>query len=207
MTLYDVSRTITNNAIVYPGDDAISMTSLCEVSPGCPCNMTTLGGWSTHILTHVDPPRHFFADGATLDDVPLDRFLGETVVVNVEGDVVTSEHVPDASVIAGRNLVFKTRNSSAPSDTFDESHVYLDASGATAAVEAGVNLVGIDYIGIDRFGDEKYPAHRTLLGANVLILEGLDLADIEPGEYSLMALPLRIAEGDGSPVRAVLISG
>lgn len=70
-----------------------------------------------------------------------------------------------------------------------------------------MNLVGIDYLSIDRYGDEDYPAHRALLEANVLILEGADLADVAPGPYTLVALPLKIAGADGSPVRAILLAG
>ena len=81
----------------------------------------------------------------------------------------------------------------------------LLVAAAAAAVERGVNLVGIDYLSVDRYGDGTYPAHRTLLRSGVLILEGIDLAHVAPGRYVLFALPLKIAAGDGSPVRAVLL--
>lgn len=108
----------------------------------------------------------------------------------------------------GRHLLFKTRHSDTfDPRSFDEQHVYVTAEAAALAVERRVNLVGIDDLSVDRHGDETYPAHRTRLGAGVPILEGLDLGGVTPGLYPLTALPLRIARGDGSPVRAVLTPG
>jgi arylformamidase len=204
--LIDISRMISNDAIVYPGDDPIQISTLCSIAPDCPCNIMTLGGWTTHFLTHVDPPLHFVENGDSLDQIPLNRFMGEALVVEVHGDAVLPSHIPPSDKIKGINLLFKTRNSEIVASTvFDENHVYVSAEAAKIIVERHVNLVGIDYIGIDRYGDKAYPVHRTLLPNNVLILEGLDLSKVQPGYYTFMALPLRIVGADGSPVRAVLI--
>ena len=70
--------------------------------------------------------------------------------------------------------------------------------------ELKLNLVGLDYISIDQFGNSEYPAHMALLGANVIVLEGVALRNVEPGRYRLSAMPLKIKNGDGSPVRAIL---
>ena len=202
----DISRTISTNALVYPGDSPIEVTPLCKIGPDSPCNILQLGGWTTHFLTHVDPPLHFVKDGASLDEIPLSRFIGDTLVIEADGDAVSPSHIPSGDEIKGLNILFKTRNSATWNDhVFNENHVYVSGGAAELAVARGVNLVGIDYISIDRFGDEAYPAHRTLLQNGILILEGLDLTHVTPGRYTLIALPLRIAQGDGSPVRAVLI--
>jgi arylformamidase len=203
MKIHDISRAIVPSAAVYPGDDALAVEEVCSIGPDAPCNITALGNWTTHFLTHVDPPRHFVAGGATLDDIPLDRFVGRAIVVEVAGDVVGPEDVP--TEIRGASVLFKTRNSDLDPSVFDENHVYLSAAAVDRLVAGGANLVGIDYLSVDRYGDEDYPAHRGLLGAEVLILEGTSLASVSAGEYELIALPLKIAEGDGSPVRAVLI--
>jgi len=203
--LVDISREIASDAIVYPGDPPLAVNKLCQIEPGCPCNISQVS-WTTHFLTHVDPPLHFIEGGASLDEVPLHRFSGDALVVGVVGDVVLPEHVPQEAEVKGQNLLFKTRNSQVTdSQTFDENHVYISAEAAEVLVARGANLVGIDYLSVDRFGDEAYPAHRTFLGNGVLILEGLDLSRATPGRYTLMAFPLKIAKGDGSPVRAVLI--
>jgi arylformamidase len=206
MRLIDISRPIASGGLVYPGDPPLEVERLCTAGKDAPCTITSLGGWTTHFLTHVDAPLHFVAGGATLDDTPLERFAGEALVVEVEGDAVLPEHLPQGEDLWGVAVLFKTRNSRIDDWTvFREDHVYVSAAAAARAVERRVNLVGIDYLSVDRHGDEAYPAHHTLLGNGVLILEGIDLAGVAPGRYTLVALPLRIAGADGSPVRAALI--
>lgn len=155
--------------------------------------------WTTHILTHIDAPRHFFPRGLAIDAISPQRFIGDALVIQVDGDAVLPRHLP--SDLRGLNLLFKTRNRW----EIRPDHVYVSAEAAQALADGGANLVGIDYLTVDRFDDEAYPAHRILLGAGVLILEGIDLESVPPGRYELIALPLRVANGDGSPVRAVLM--
>lgn len=206
--IIDISTTISPASIVYPGDDPLVIERLCDVEDGCPCSILKLG-WTTHFLTHVDPPRHFFKHGATLEEIPLGRFSGRALVIEVSGDRVEPDHVPDNVDLTGSNVLFKTKNSAAyPWLTFDEQHAYVTKEAAEKLVAKAVNLVGIDYIGIDRFGDETYPAHNMLLGNNVLILEGIHMEHVAAGgSYTLWALPLKIQGADGSPVRAVLVQG
>ena len=202
--IIDISRRITADALVYPGDPALEMSSLCEIDSSSPCKVTKLG-WTTHFLTHLDLPSHFIAGGHTLDDISLERFVSDALVIEVNGDVITTGHIPVN--IRGKSLLYKTRNSLGVADkNFDHKHVYMNADAARTAVERGANLIGIDYISIDKAGDESYPVHYVLLGSDVLILEGLDLSNVEEGAYTLSALPLKIAGADGSPVRAVLMS-
>ena len=204
--IIDISRTISSDALVYPGDDPLHMQRVCEIGDDCAFNLTRLG-WSTHFLTHVDVPLHFFQDGAALNNIPLQRFVSNALVVEVEGDVILPEHVPSETEVNGHSILFKTRNSATYDPLhYNENHVYVSGAAAQTLVERRANLVGIDYLSIDRFGDESYPAHTILLGHEVLILEGMDLKDVEPGYYQLIALPLKIADGDGSPVRAVLLT-
>jgi arylformamidase len=201
--LIDISRTISEGALVYPGDPPVRIRRRDDISSGAPFNLTELG-WTTHLLTHVDVPLHFSASGAGVAEIPPGRFIGDALVVEVDGPAVLPEHVPQEA--AGLNLLFKTRNSTSWNPlVYDTGHVYVSAGAAEAIASRGANLAGIDYLDVDRHGDEDYPAHRILLGADVLILEGIDLSGVEPGPYTLIALPLKIAGGDGSPVRAVLL--
>lgn len=205
MKFFDVSRTISPSAVVYPGDTPLGQSAICDIDPGCPCRIMSLSGWTTHFLTHVDPPRHFIAGGKTLDQFPLERFICEAVVIEAKGNFVTADDMKSAGELVGKAVLFKTRNSTiATTAPFDEHHIYVSEAAARAAVELDANLVGIDYLSVDRFGDDDYPAHRTLLGNETLVLEGLDLANVAPGRYQLSALPLKILDADGSPVRAVL---
>jgi arylformamidase len=199
----DISRTIADGAPVYPGDTPPAIGPRCQLSRGDPYNILEFR-FSGHVLTHVDAPRHFLPGGAAMDELPPERFMGPAEVIEVDGPAVEPEHVPQAA--AGLNLLFKTRNSSRlNSPEFDAGYVYISAAAAETIVERGANLVGIDYLSIDRYGDETYPAHHTLLGAGIVVLEGIDLSGVEAGRYTLVALPLKISGGDGSPVRAVLI--
>jgi arylformamidase len=170
--------------------------------PDCPYNLQELR-WTTHVLTHLDAPLHFVENGLSVDRIPPARLIGEALVVAVDGPAVLPEHIPDPA--RGLNLLFRTRHSGAWDKEYDRDHVYISAAAARTMTERAVNLAGIDYLSVDRFGDEDYPAHRTLLGHGVLIIEGLDLEATPPGRYTLVALPLKIAAGDGSPVRAILI--
>jgi len=203
--IIDISRIISNEALVYPGDAPINLSPEYEIYQTCSCRITKLENWTTHFLTHVDAPRHFDKNGATLDDIPLKRFMGKALIVEVNVDAINADVIDQFEFPIGLNVLFKTRHSIPQQGlAFDKNHVFITSCGAKALVERGVNLVGIDYLSVDAYGDESYPAHRTLLGNNVLILENVNLSAVQPGLYNLMALPLKIKGGDGSPVRAVL---
>jgi arylformamidase len=198
----DISRVISPRSTVYAGSKPLGLTPLCSMADGSKFNITKLD-WTTHFLTHVDAPYHAIAGGASLDQVPLGRFMGDALVVEALGTAVEAEDLP--ALAKGMNILFKTRNSSVATDApFDRNYVYISPRAAQMLGKTPVNLVGIDCLNVDRFGDDSFPAHQALLGNDVLILEGLDLSGVSPGRYRLMALPLRIERGDGSPVRAVL---
>lgn len=173
-------------------------------------SMLTLGD---HSGTHVDPPIHFIAGGATADQLPVDAMLGPCVVVRYEGKAnVSAEWLESAGVPRGtERLLIRTSNSDLwndPTHRFTREFVAVNASAARWCVERGIRLVGVDYLTIEPQGPEKagYPTHMTLLGAGVVIIEGLDLRDIAAGGYELVCAPLKIAGGDGAPARVFLIS-
>lgn len=207
MSIIDISRVIGPTTTVYPGDSQIMLKAIASMAPNNgadPCNITEVENFTTHLLTHVDVPRHFLADGNTLDDVPLHRFMGPAMVVDVASKSIDTPDLPDR-IPEGINILFRTANSALDdAEPFPEDHVYVSENAAAALVDAQVNLVGLDSLSVDRYGDETYPAHKTLLSNGILILEGLRLAGISAGGYTLYAFPLRISGGDGSPVRAVL---
>lgn len=205
--IIDISRVIASDSVVYPGDPPLRHHDICAVSQGDSFSLTAFSGWSSHLLTHVDASSHFLADGASLDAVPLARFLGRCVVVEVAGDRVEARDVMGAGVGRGGTVLFKTRNSAIPTNApFREDHAHISPEAAQAAAELGLNMVGFDYIDVERGGDSDYPVHNTLLRAGVLILEGLDLSPVAAGEYGFSALPLRIERANGAPVRAVLFA-
>ncbi len=108
----------------------------------------------------------------------------------------------------GEALLFKTANSmkgQCTRGTFSDDFVYISSEAADYCVEKKCGMVGLDYITIEKYGDTDFPAHRKILGANVYILEGINLKAVPPGSYTLVCLPLRIKGGEASPVRAILI--
>ena len=183
---------------------------LRRIAKGDSANVS-LVSFGDHTGTHVDPPIHFIEGGATVDQLPLDALVGPCVVVeydrpgHVDGDWLGA-HVPAKTT----RVLVKTRNSKIwddPNAKFTRDFIAVNASGARWCVQNGVRLIGIDYLSIEPQGPEKegYPAHKTLLGAGVVIIEGLDLRDVKAGAYELVCAPLKIAGGDGAPARVFLI--
>ncbi|MGH9848184.1 MAG: cyclase family protein [Blastocatellia bacterium] len=206
MKLYDVTVPISNDLPVYPGDPAIQITRVMSLEKGDIARVSHLS-FSTHIGTHIDPPYHFMQDGKPADELPLDIFIGPARVVDVgEVDSIDAALLSKFNLDGVRRLLFKTRNSRFWRETreFQKEFVYLETDGAALLVERGLRLVGIDYLSIEKFNFDKPTTHWTLLGAGVVVVEGLDLGGVPPGDYELICLPLKIKDGDGGPARVVL---
>lgn len=172
------------------------------------------GSWwslNTHAGTHVDTPTHFFPEGRDTASTGWEHYLGECVVVEIDEvgrEIGRADLEAIPQLRSHRRVIFRTANSrndlwSRPE--FDAEYVSLAPDGARYLVELGYLLAGIDYQGIERYDTTDYGTHRTLLENDCLILEGADLRAIAPGVYQLICLPLRLVNGEGSPVRAILI--
>ncbi len=210
MKTYDVSVPITSRTPVYPGDPAVRINAAQRICDGDPANVTHLD-FGAHTATHVDAPAHFIEGGRTVNDLSLDTLIGAARVVEVPGDAdaITREHVGADALQGATRVLFKTRNSAfwrSDPHRFRDDFTYLDAGAAEALVAQGVRLVGIDYLSVEAMNTEDFPAHRALLSSEVVIIEGLDLSQVEAGDYELICLPLRLADatGDGAPARVVL---
>lgn len=172
----------------------------------------TLGA---HTGTHIDAPRHQLPGADDLESVDLDRLIGPARVVDltaIDGHI-ERDTVEGLDLDGVRRVLLKTTNSTQrlASSGFDPSFVAVEPSGAAALLELDILAVGVDYLSVERYmGDDvhrsvEYPTHRALLGAGVAILEGLDLSRVDPGDYFLCFLPLRLQNSEASPARAVLI--
>jgi arylformamidase len=204
--LYDVSLPISEQLVTYPGDPGIELRPHSRISAGDDANITTLR-FGSHTGTHMDAPHHFVDGGATIDEIPLDVLIGPAVVARIADDVrmIGRAELEAIDVRSAPRLLLRTRGSELLSHPgFRNDFPYLNADGARYLVEAGARLVGIDYLSIEEFDAEEPVAHRILLGAGVVILEGVDLRQVPPGPYELICLPLRLAGGDGAPARVVL---
>ena len=206
MKIYDITVPISNDLPVYPGDPEINITRVQSLEKGDVARVSHLS-FNTHIGTHIDPPYHFMMNGAPLDRVPLEILIGPARVIDV-GNVssIDIETIERSDLKGTARVLFKTRNSHfwSESKEFRRDFVYLETGAAELLVKLGVKLVGIDYLSIERFNFDKPTTHWTLLGNNVIVVEGLDLSAIVPGDYELICLPLKIKDGDGGPARVVL---
>jgi arylformamidase len=211
MRIHDVSLVLRPDMITWPGEPAPKIEPLRRIAKGDTANVSVVT-ISDHAGTHVDPPLHFLEGGNTADKLPLEALVGPCFVAVFDGPGhVSGEWLDRAKLPAGTGrILFKTRNSARwadPTASFTRDFTTINAGAARWCVAHGLKLVGIDSLSIEPQGPEKegYPVHKTLLGANVVIVEGLDLRDVEAGQYELVCAPLKIKDGDGAPARVFLI--
>lgn len=209
LMIYDISVPITNTMPVWPGDPPVHLQQKShEAKDNSHIITVTDIQLGSHCGTHFDAPFHMIQRGKKLDEFPLDVFVGKATVVELPG--VNSIGRGDLERFNWKGVVrvlFKTDNSGHWQDgTFYEEFVYLQPGGAEFLVERGVRLVGIDYLSIDKFKSDSHPAHMVLMMKNILILEGLNLNNIAPGEYMLYAFPLKLHDAEGGPARAILMN-
>lgn len=209
MKIYDITIPITSAMTVWPGDPWVVVKRVSKIEEGANANVSHLA-FGAHTGTHVDAPYHFIPEGNTLDQIPLERWVGDSVVVEfLDIDLITKRLLEEADIPPGtRRLLFKTRNSgiwSGDDNQFHEDFVALSPDGAQYLVDRGIEMVGIDYLSIAPFRESR-PTHQILLGAGILILEGINLLQVPPGRYQLYCLPLKLVGVDGAPARAILVS-
>jgi arylformamidase len=203
----DVSVPLATGMVHWPGDPEPSFERISEIEQGEDANVT-LCRMPAHTGTHMDAPNHFLAEGEGIDRFPLEVGIGRARVITIPSNVqaIGRAELEGKGIRQGERVLFKTRNSERRWDNrdFQPDFVALNASGAAFLREVGVVLVGIDYLSIGLYEADGVETHRTLLGAGIWIVEGLNLRAIEQGEYDMVCLPLRIEGADGSPARVAL---
>jgi len=201
----DVTVPIRAGMVAYEGDPPVTVTRPLSIAAGAPANVSAIT-LSSHTGTHVDAPAHFLDGAGTLDEVPLGALLGPALVVEaLDAPVIDRWQCARLDLAGVDRVLFRTRNSSLwQREEFVRDYVALDLDAARELIERGIRLVGIDYLSIEAFEARGHPVHKLLLGAGVVILEGLDLSAVAPGRYELICLPLRLARGDGAPCRVLL---
>lgn len=210
MQYIDISVAIRQDLPVWSGDPAVSVVRTASLESGDAANITHLN-LCAHSGTHVDAPLHFIAGGRSVEHLDLEALIGPAWVAQFDVPrEVTAADLENAGIPAGtERLLVKTRNSrlwSEQPSVFEENFIGISLDGAGWLIEHGVRLVGIDYLGVERC-DSVYqgaPVHKALLGAQVILLEGLNLGAVQPGAYRLLCLPVKIEGADGSPCRALL---
>ncbi|MCR1899513.1 cyclase family protein [Irregularibacter muris] len=206
MKIYDISMEITHDMMVYKNREEKRphlKTSRDFTTGSVYESIITM---DLHTGTHMDAPLHMMQGGDTIDRQDLSKTIVKCKVLDVTKaqKSVSKKHLENKDIQKGDFILLKTRNSF--EDVFNVEFIYLDKEGAQYLKEKEVIGVGIDALGIER-AQSNHDTHHTLMKADILIIEGLVLKDVEEGEYTLIALPLKIKGGEASPVRAVLIQG
>jgi len=204
MRYYDISLNLSAETVRWITSPPFELHERRRMSRGDQNNSSALT-MSVHSGTHVDAPFHFVAEGAAIDSLPLELFIGPALVHAVDaGRYITEQHVAAIDLAGETRVLFKTRNSSLlRRPAYDPDFVAFSVEAARALVACGVKLVGLDYLSVAH-ADEQVPVHRAFLDHGVALLEGLDLSGVEPGRYELICFPVRLRGLDGAPCRAVL---
>jgi len=206
MKYYDISVPISATMPIYEGDPPVEVVPFSRISRGDIVNVLRLN-MGTHTGTHIDAPLHVIEGGRNISEIPIETLHGPALIIDTgAAEVITPDFVASPHLNGIKRILFKTRNSSYwKQPGFRRDFTYLTGETAKQLADRGVKLVGIDYLSIEKFGSEDHAAHRLLLEAGVVVLEGLNLSDVSAGIYELLCLPLRIHDGDGSPCRAILL--
>lgn len=204
MSFHDISLKLSGETVRWVTAAPFELEERRRMSKGDPNNSSALN-MSVHSGTHIDAPFHFLADGNTIDQLPVERFIGPALVYAVEAErYITKEHVAGIRLDGATRVLFKTRNSALlHKQEYDPDFVAFSVEAAQSLVELGVELVGLDYLSVAH-ADEQVPVHRAFLDHGVVLLEGIDLSEVAPGRYELMCLPIPLGDSDGAPCRAVL---
>jgi len=202
----DVTVSLRSRMVHWPGDPPVEIERASDMDRGDPANVTAIR-MGAHTGTHMDAPVHFVPGGSGIDAMPLSAVLGKARVIEIaDREKITVGELRRHGLRRGERILFKTANSSRcwQTDRFVEDFVYIPHETAEFLVEQGVRTVGVDYLSVGGFEKDGRATHRTLLGAGIWIIEGLDLSHVDPGVYEMLCLPLKIAGGDGAPARALL---
>ncbi len=205
-TWKDVSVPLRDGMVHWPGDPECHIKRVSRMEDGAVCNLTHIS-MSAHTGTHMDAPRHFIADGKTMEQMPFEAVIGRCRVYELDcEDQITADDLKKLRLAPGQRVLFKTRNStrSWAMNEFDKDFVSLRQDAAQYLVEQQVMTVGVDYLSIGGFNKDGVETHQIMLGAGIWVIEGLNLAEISDGYYELICLPIKLEGADGAPCRVVL---
>ena len=204
MKIYDVSMIIEPDIMVYKNYESKKpiFTNASNFDTGS--HYETDLKMNLHTGTHIDAPLHMIRDGLTMEHFDLSRFITKVRVLDLTHVIgmISSMDLKDKEVEKGEFLLFKTRNSY--EEHFNNQFISLSEEGATYLAELGILGVGTDGLGIER-DQPEHGTHKRLFDADIMIIEGLRLKDVEEGIYDMIALPLKIADVEASPARVVLM--
>jgi arylformamidase len=212
MKIWDISRTLSKDFAQWPGDEPFRYRATNEIAKGASVNLGAIT-MSVHNGTHADAQFHFDTNGASIEKMSLDVYLGRATVVDLsqtfsrlqEKHLITVEDLrPDAEAIAATSRLLVKTGRWKDSTVFPDRIPVVAADVPTWLQKNGVKLLGVDLPSMDEIDSKSLQNHHALARAGIAIIESLDLRNVAPGIYNFAALPLKIAGADGAPIRAVL---
>ncbi len=192
----------------WPNDPPFKLDRVMQQEKGDICTLSHIT-LSVHTGTHMDAPLHFLPKAPTIDTMPLDATVGHARVILIrDRTAIRRQELLEHEIADTERILFKTANSdhSWNTDEFDEEFIYIARDAAEYLAEIGVRCVGVDYLSVGGYKVDAVETHQALLGAGVWVIEGLNLSGVEPGEYDLVCLPLKLVDAEGAPARAILRS-
>ena len=202
-TIFDISPTLSSATPVWPGDTPFSAESTWQIEPGCPVRVSKLT-MSTHTGAHCDAPSHTDTQGAAIDAVKLETYIGPCRVIDCIGvPVVQPQHLRHALSALPPRVLLRTYLT-APQDRWDSDFNTVSTDAIALLAQHGVVLIGLDTPSLDPQDSKTLDAHHAVRRHGMAILEGIVLDQVQPEDYELIALPLKLQGMDASPVRAVL---
>jgi len=207
-SIIDISVPLDSSMPTWPGSIGMKVEWLSCFENGNDVNVTKLT-CDVHTGTHIEAPLHFIPEGQSVTQIPLDILIGEAYVAYIPlANVITPSELASLDIPRGtERLLLRTMNSKFwknGSSIFNPDYVAITREAAQWIVDRGVRLLGVDYLSVEIYKDETSCTHKTLLSGGVIILEGLNLSEINPGIYELICLPLNLVGAEGAPARAVL---
>lgn len=204
MRIWDISMTIEPNMPVWKGREAKKpvFTITRDFKDGDSARETHVA-FDMHTGTHIDAPLHFVQHGQSIDGISLSRLVRPVKVLDLTSvtGAILPEHLEKNVVQEGDFVLLKTRNSL--EDILEGEFVYISAKAAQYLASIRIDGVGIDALGVER-DQPDHGTHHALLGAGIVIIEGLRLAEVEEGEYLMIAAPLKVANLEAAPARVLL---
>ncbi|MDF1616522.1 cyclase family protein [Petrocella sp. FN5] len=204
MKIFDISMTIEPNIMVYKNYESKKPIFSNASNFNTGNHYETDLKMNLHTGTHIDAPLHMIRDGLTMEHFNLNRFMTKVKVLDLThvSGMITRVDLKEKEVQKGDFLLFKTKNSF--EEHFNNEFISLSEDGAAYLAKLGIQGVGTDGLGIER-DQPEHGTHKRLFNADIMIIEGLRLRDIEEGIYDMIALPLKLADVEASPARVVLM--
>jgi arylformamidase len=203
----DISLTLKSDMVHWPGDPPVFIDRVREMDRGDMVNLSkiTMGA---HSGTHVDAPVHYIKGAKGVDRLLFDLLIGPARIIEIaDTDTIKEKELAGHGIKKGERILLRTRNSIKKilfSDTFSEDFVYMEKGAAEFLVTRGIKTLGVDYLSVGGYKKNGSDVHRTLLSAEVIVIEGLDLTEVLPGDYDMICLPMKILDSDGAPARVIL---